>query len=115
MQNVNSPECGDFGVGLANTGDNMPRIISHSYNQQALQYVKFEQEKIKLTALRNKASQDAVQTSCPEHTPFDEIPPPNDEEMQIVQDRLNSLYNRIRAAQKSEKRDWYLSLAKDWP
>ncbi len=32
------------------------------------------------------------------HTPYDQIPPPNDEEMRIIQDRLNRLYNHLRAA-----------------
>lgn len=33
------------------------------------------------------------------HTPYDQIPPPNEEEMRAIQDRLNSLYNRLRAAE----------------
>lgn len=33
------------------------------------------------------------------HTPYDQIPPPNEEEMRIIQDRLNRLYNRVRTAE----------------
>ena len=47
------------------------------------------------------------------HTPYDKIPPPNADEMRIIQDRLNSLYNRLRAAEDPELADE--SLAKERP
>ncbi|PHR59351.1 MAG: hypothetical protein COA43_09465 [Robiginitomaculum sp.] len=30
------------------------------------------------------------------HIPYDKIPPPNDAEMRVIQDRLNSIYTRLR-------------------
>lgn len=30
------------------------------------------------------------------HTPYDQIPPPNDDEMRAIRDRLNRLYARLR-------------------
>ncbi len=47
------------------------------------------------------------------HTPYDKIPPPNDDEMRIIQDRLNSLYNRLRAAEDPKLADE--GLAKERP
>ena len=44
-----------------------------------------------------QAQGDAIENEN-SYTPYDQIRPPNDEEMRAVQDRLNRLYNKLRAA-----------------
>lgn len=39
------------------------------------------------------------------HTPYDKIPPPNDAEMRVIQDRLNSIYTRLRRDTDPDIRD----------
>ena len=91
----------------------MPRYPIDS--NDALKRIKLEQENIKLTQLKEKVAEGKEVSAPREHTPYDEIPPPNEEEMRGVQDRLNDIYNRIRAANEDTKRQFLLSIAKDWP
>lgn len=93
----------------------MPRLTANYNADAAIKRVKLEQESLKLAQLKNKAAQEKKLTEPPKHTPYDQIPPPNDEEMRGVQDRLNALYNKIRKSQEEDYRNWLLSFADDWP
>ncbi len=93
----------------------MPRPAVNYNTDAAIKRVKLEQESLKLAQIKNKTAQEKKLAEPPKHTPYDEMPPPNDEEMRAIQDRLNHTYNRIRAAQEEEYRDWLLSFADDWP
>lgn len=93
----------------------MPRRYDYMDVNTALKQNKLEQENIKLARLQVEIAQEMKTLEPQEHTPYDEIPPPNDEEMQMVQDRLNALYNQIRTANEWKKREELLSYADDWP
>ena len=93
----------------------MPRHIDDKNPDAALKRIKLAQENIKLAQLKEKIAEDKEDNAPREHTPYAEIPPPNEEEMRGVQDRLNAIYNRIRAANEDTKRQFLLSIAKDWP
>lgn len=79
----------------------MPRYITKPSTASKLETIKFAQEEAKLAILEDKRPKPRNF----DHTPYAEIPPPNDAEMRVIQDRLNGIYDRIRAANEQDKYD----------
>ncbi|PHR55306.1 MAG: hypothetical protein COA43_15535 [Robiginitomaculum sp.] len=85
----------------------MPRYItksstaSTSSTTSRLEEIKLAQEEAKLAILEGKR----LKPKKLEHIPYDEIPPPSEEESRIIQDRLNAIYERICTTHAQEKYD----------
>ena len=85
----------------------MPRYITKSSKTSTtsttsrLEEIKLAQEEAKLAILEGKRPK----RKKLDHIPYDEIPPPNEEESRIIQDRLNAIYERICATHAQEKYD----------
>ncbi len=93
----------------------MPRIHFHTNLDIALKQNKLAQENIKLAKLKEEMAKEKISSAPKKHTPYDEIPPPNDEEMAIIQERLKAQFEGLRACEQWEKRERLLSYVDDWP